>query len=319
MISKRSSAENRPIRAVIVCGPTGSGKSSLGMELALRYGGSIIGADSRQIYRRLDIGTAKPSKQDRLRIPHYLIDVADVSEEFTARKYARLAAEALEHIAGQKRIPIIVGGAGLYLEALTTGLFDGPGTNNKLRGRLEEEIERDGIAPLYRKLVQVDPETADRVSPSDKNRIIRALEIYEKSGQKPSRLKKKGPYAAPNAVYTWIGLRPPRTELYRKLDERVDRMVQEGLLGEVESLMADGLGEAIRKKKIVGYYEIIEAMEGKSTMHEALDLVRRHSRNYAKRQMTWFRNRTSPHWIDPTADRFGDKVFARLDEYLKRT
>lgn len=319
MISKRYSVENKPIKAVIICGPTGSGKSSLGIELALRYGGSIIGADSRQIYRRLDIGTAKPSKQDRLRVPHYLIDVADVSEEFTAKKYARLASEALEHIAGQKRIPIIVGGAGLYLEALTAGLFDGPGRDNKLRGQLEEEIEREGIAPLYRKLTQVDPETAVRVSPSDKNRIIRALEIYEKSGKKPSRLKKDGPYVAPDAVYTWIGLQPPRPELYRRLDQRVDRMVERGLIREVERLMADGLGEVIRKKKIVGYYEIIEAMEGNSTMDEALDLVRRHSRNYAKRQMTWFRNRTSPHWIDPTMDQFGYKVFALLDEYLKRT
>jgi tRNA dimethylallyltransferase len=319
MISKKSSAENKPVKAIIVCGPTGSGKSALGMELALRYGGSIIGADSRQIYKRLDIGTAKPSRQDRKKVPHYLIDIAEVSEEFTVKDYARLASEALEHIAAHKRIPIVVGGAGLYLEALTRGIFEGPGRDIQIRSRLEDKIEREGTAGLYRRLSEIDPETAGAISPADKNRIIRALEIYEKSGQKPSRLKKEGLYAAPGAVYYWVGLEPPRKELYRRIDERVDRMVAEGLMAEIEGLVADGLSQAIKIKKIVGYYEILDALEGKMTSDKALDLVKQHSRNYAKRQMTWFRNRTSPDWFDPTEDRFGDKVFARLDEYLKRT
>ena len=285
----------------------------------MRYQGSIIGADSRQVYRRLDIGTAKPSKEDRGKIPHYLIDVAEVEEHFTAKDYARVAADAIEHIAGQERIPIIVGGAGLYLEALTRGIFEGPGRNKKIRNRLERRIEMEGTAGLYQRLSQIDPETAGTISPADRIRIVRALEIYESSGQKPSRLRREGLYAVPDAIYRWVGLEPRREELYRRIDRRVDRMLERGLVAEIRGLLADGLGDAIKRKKIVGYYEIIDALEKNTSLDNAVDMIKRHSRNYAKRQMTWFRNRAAPDWFDPDEDCFGDKVFARLDEYLKRT
>ena len=178
MISNGSSRGNKSIKAIVICGPTGSGKSSLGLELATRYGGSIISADSRQIYRRLDIGTAKPSKADRRRIPHYLIDVADITEDFTARRFADLAAGAIEHIGQAGRIPLIVGGAGLYIEALTRGLFEGPEGNGHLRSELEARADSEGREALYRELMEIDPETSKRFSPNDVVRVIMALEIF---------------------------------------------------------------------------------------------------------------------------------------------
>jgi tRNA dimethylallyltransferase len=318
MISKKSSRGDKSIKAIIICGPTGSGKSSVGLELASRYCGSIISADSRQVYRRLDIGTAKPSRADRQRIPHYLVDVADVAEDFTARRYANLAGEAIEHIRQADRIPMIVGGAGLYIEALTRGLFEGPERDGQLRNELEAIAESEGPDVLYRELMEIDPETAEGVSPNDTIRIIRALEIFRLTGKIPSRMKKEGPYSIPDLEYFWMGLDLPRNELYYRINRRVDKMVEDGLITEIEELVADGLGEQIKKKKIVGYYEIIDAMEGNTSIDEAVELVKQHSRNYAKRQMTWFRNRTSPDWMNPDENRFFDKVFTGLDEYLKR-
>lgn len=318
MISKGSSRGDKSIKAIIICGPTGSGKSSVGLELASRYGGSIISADSRQVYRRLDIGTAKPSRADRQKIPHYLIDVADIAEDFTARRYANLAGEAIEHIRQADRIPMIVGGAGLYIEALTRGLFEGPEKDDQLRNELEARAESEGPDVLYRELREIDPESAEGVFPNDIIRIIRALEIFKLTGKIPSRMKKESPHSIPDLEYFWIGLDLPRDELYDRINRRVDKMVGDGLIAEIEELVADGLGEQIKRKKIVGYYEIIDAMEGNRSIDGAVELVKQHSRNYAKRQMTWFRNRTSPDWMNPDENRFLDKVFGGLDEYLKR-
>jgi tRNA dimethylallyltransferase len=318
MIWSGSSGGDKPIKVIIICGPTGSGKSGLGMELAARYGGSIISADSRQIYRRLDIGTAKPSKFDRERIPHYLIDVADVREDFTARRYAELATEAIEHIGRAGRIPMIVGGAGLYIEALTRGLFEGPEKDMRLRSELQARADHEGPEALHRELMRIDPETAEGISPNDVIRTIRALEILKLTGKIPSRIKKEGRYPVPDAEYYWIGLDLPRDRLYERINSRVDRMIDDGLVEEIKELMADGLGEPIKKKKIVGYYEIINALEGDTPIDEAIELVKRHSRNYAKRQITWFKNRAAANWLDPSGNQFHDKVFSSLDEYLKR-
>jgi tRNA dimethylallyltransferase len=318
MIWSGSSRGDKFIKAIIICGPTGSGKSGLGMELATRYGGSIVSADSRQIYRRLDIGTAKPSRADRERIPHYLIDVADVREDFTAKRYAELAKEAIEHIGRANRIPIIVGGAGLYIKALTGGLFEGPEKDVRLRNELQARADHEGPEALHRELMRIDPETAEGISPKDVIRTIRALEIFKLTGKIPSRIKKEGRYLVPDAEYYWIGLDLPRDRLYERINRRVDRMIGGGLVEEIKGLMGEGLGGPITNKKIVGYYEIINALEEDTSIDEAIELVKRHSRNYAKRQITWFKNQTAPNWLDPNGNRFHDKVFCSLDEYLKR-
>lgn len=316
MTSKKYSSENSRHKAVIICGPTCSGKSSLGMEIAGRIGGSIISADSRQIYRRLDIGTAKPSTEDLKEIPHYMIDVADVREDYTAVRFAREAVKNFELIVSQDRIPVVVGGAGLYIEALTRGIFIGPGKDARLREELESAARDRGSEALHQELCDADPETAAGISKSDKVRIIRALEIFRQSGVAPSRLRRDGNYLKADADFCWIGLDLPREMLYERINRRVDQMVKNGLIGEIEALLKDDLGDSIVRKKIVGYYEIIEALQKNESLGKALDLVKQHTRNYAKRQMTWFRNRTNPVWLNPDGLDFKDKVFTLLDEYL---
>jgi tRNA dimethylallyltransferase len=298
MISKKSSVENSRPKAVIICGPTGSGKSSLGMYLAERFDGNIISADSRQIYKRLDIGTAKPGRDERKKISHYLIDVADVTETFTAGKFAELATQAILETTKQNKIPFIVGGAGLYIEALTAGLFDGPEIDPAIRKRLECRAGDIGAPALHEELQRIDPESASRISPNDSVRIIRALEIYKASGKTMNQWQSEGQYTPLSLDYLWLGLSWPRKELYRRIDLRVDQMIRDGLLDEIESLLSDCLGKPIIDKGIVGYYEIINALEKKTSVDEAIGLVKQHSRNYAKRQLTWFNNRATVTWID---------------------
>lgn len=317
MISKRYSKENK--KAVIICGPTGSGKSDLGMAVCERFGGSIIGADSRQIYKKLDIGTAKPTKEDRRRIPHYLIDIVDVSEEFTAVRFAEMARDCIEQIIMEGRIPVIVGGAGLYLEALTGAIVDAPPKDDEVRKALESRIEREGCEKLHRELRKIDPESADKISPNDPVRIVRALEIFELSGEPAGLIRKTGYYPSPEIDFLWIGIDLPREILYERIDARVESMVEAGLVDEVEGVLDEGLAEALKTKKIVGYTEILKSLEGEYSLMEAISLIKQHTRNYAKRQMTWFRNRLSPYWINPLEGGFHDKVFQLIDDYLKRT
>ncbi len=307
------------MKAIVICGPTGSGKSRAAMTIARRYNCSIVGADSRQVYRRLDIGTAKPSLEQRREIPHYLIDIADISEDFTAMRYVREALSSLELAAGVNRIPIVAGGTGLYIEALTKGIFVGPGKDESIREELEERARREGLAVLYRELDSADPVTAAAISPNDRIRLIRALEILRKTGMPPSAARQSDEYIRSDADFLWIGLEVPRNLLYERINDRVDRMIDDGLIDEIKGLLRDGLGSYIKEKKIVGYREIIAAVENQSDLNEAVALMKRRTRNYAKRQLTWFRNRTNAIWLDPTGRDFERKVFSLLDEHLNRT
>jgi tRNA dimethylallyltransferase len=188
MISKKYSKENN--KAVIICGPTGSGKSALGMAVCERFAGSIIGADSRQIYKKLDIGSAKPSTEDMRKIPHYLVNIIDITGEFTAVKFAEMAKESIEQIFAAGRIPVVVGGAGLYLEALTGGIVDAPAKNAEVRKALERRIKEEGSEKLHEELSEIDPESADVISPNDPVRIVRALELFELSGRPDSFIRR---------------------------------------------------------------------------------------------------------------------------------
>ena len=298
MISRKSSDENNLPKAVIICGPTGSGKSALGMFLAERFNGVIISADSRQIYRMLDIGTAKPTLADRSKVRHYLIDVVDVTESFTAGKFAELATSAINESLATGKIPFIVGGAGLYIEALTAGLFNGPEINLEIRHSLEQKAVEIGSLEMYKQLQNIDPDSASAIYPNDIVRIIRALEIFESSGKTMTHWREQGVYTPLNMEYLWLGLSWPRKDLYHRINCRVDQMIRNGLLAEIDSLLRQNLGVPIINKGIVGYYEIINALENLSSVEKAIDLIKQHSRNYAKRQMTWFNNRVSLQWID---------------------
>ena len=316
MISKEFSKENKTFKAVIICGPTGSGKSSLAMDLGAQFGGQIISADSRQIYRRLDIGTAKPTVEDRAKIPHHMIDVADVAENFTAKQYAEMTSEIIERINRIGSVPLIVGGAGLYLSALTNGLFEGPPRDENLRAQFAERIRQYGLYSLHAELAQIDPNSAIYIPPSDSVRIIRALEVFKLTGKPMTELKTNGQYINLDAEYLWLGLNYPRDILYERIDQRVDSMIETGLIDEVQGLVRDGLGSILKIKKIVGYFEIIDALEGAISIDEAILLVKQHSRNYAKRQLTWFRHKAQVQWINPENNHFLDEMKIKLDEFL---
>ena len=316
MTSKKSSEENKLPKAVIICGPTGSGKSALAMRLAEKYGGEIIGADSRQIYRRLDIGTAKPSLQDRQRIMHHMIDIADVDEDFTAKRYAESASQVIAGLALSGKVPFIVGGTGLYLSALSRGLFEGPARNLSFRAQMEMHSYRLGLSSLHKMLAEIDPESARTISPADRVRIIRALEVFNTTGHTISALKRSGTYASPIAEFLWIGPNLERTVLYDRINIRVDKMLQLGLIDEVKSLVKDGCGNQLRRKKIVGYYEILYALDGEVMMKDAINLMKQHTRNYAKRQLTWFRNKAPVVWLNQ--ENMEVQVWRLLDDYLKK-
>jgi tRNA dimethylallyltransferase len=318
MILKKYSNENNEIRAVIICGPTGSGKSSFAMDLAGRFSGRIIGADSRQIYRRLDIGTAKPTKADRTKICHYMIDIADIIDNFTAKKYAEMASIAIKETAAAGAVPFIVGGAGMYLEALTAGLFDGPERDNSVRTELELLSRTSDPLALHNELAAIDPQSAKQISPHDNVRIIRALEVYRLTGTPLSQLKTEQTNQMLKASYLWIGLTYPRDKLYERINLRVDQMISDGLVDEVNDLLRDGLGNPIIEKGIVGYAEIIEAIQNKTGLKEAIELVKQHSRNYAKRQLTWFRNKAPVNWITLDSTSSSDNINNLIEKHLTK-
>jgi tRNA dimethylallyltransferase len=317
MTSKKSSDGNSRPKAVIICGPTGSGKSELGMMLCEKYEGRIISADSRQIYRRLDRGTAKPSLADRSRVPHYMIDVADIDEDFSAKKYSEMASTAIKETLSDNKLPFIVGGAGLYLSALTGGLFEGPPADPELRRQLESEADNLGSDGLHRELSMIDPEAAIKISSGDRVRIIRALEVYRLTGYKISELQSTGDYDCLNIEFLWLGLAYDRNALYERINLRVDRMIVDGLVDEVAGLREIGLGSPLKQKRIVGYYEVLDALDGLMPMNKAVDLIKQHSRNYAKRQVTWFRHKSPVKWLTPKKANFHNEVFDIIDDYLK--
>lgn len=288
------------------------------MRLAEHFGGRIISADSRQIYRKLDIGTAKPSNEDRARIPHYMIDIADVTDDFTAKRYAEMASNAIIETVSANAVPFVVGGAGLYLAALTGGLFEGPEKDDAIRKELEFIVLEDGPERLHQELAQVDPESADRITPHDTIRLIRALEVYRLTGKKLSSLQAFGEYRHLRADYLRLGLWFERDELYRRINQRVDQMVKDGLLDEIGDLVRIGLGNPIIKKRIVGYYEIVEAMEKKMPLDEAVALVKQHSRNYAKRQLTWFRHKAPVNWINPDPSSSFNEMVKLVERHLDK-
>jgi tRNA dimethylallyltransferase len=245
-----------------------------------------------------------------------MIDVADITENFTAKQFAEMASESIERVNRKGGVPFIVGGAGLYLSALTNGLFEGPQRDENLRTQLEERIHQYGPSSLHSELAQIDPNSAVAISPSDSVRLIRALELFKLTSKTMSELKTKGQYIHLDADYLWLGMDYPRDILYRRIDQRVDSMIETGLIDEVRGLIRDGLGPILKNKKIVGYFEIINALDGAISIDEAILLIKQHSRNYAKRQLTWFRNKAQVQWINPDNNHLLDEIIIEIDEYL---
>jgi tRNA dimethylallyltransferase len=273
----------------ILLGPTAAGKSAAGLEVAERIGAEIISADSMQVYRGMDIGTAKPTEADRARVPHHLLDIRDPWEPFSTAEYVALADEAIREITARGNRPLFVGGTALYVKSLLSGIFDGPSADWDFRKQVRAEAERIGVAALHRRLAEIDPEAAGRIHPNDLRRIERALEIYEKTGTEPSKLRQQ--WSSDNLRYEAkvAGLDLPRALLHERINRRVDAMMAAGWLEEVRRLLEDPRGLGREASQALGYKELAAVVRGEAEVAEAVEKIKARTRQFAKRQMTWFR------------------------------
>jgi len=291
-----------PVIAII--GPTASGKSELAMHLAESFNGEIVNYDSVQIFRHLNVGTAKPTAEERARIPHHMIDLREPTEIYTAGDYQRDARETLREVTSRKKLPILVGGTGLYLRALTEGLFDGPQRSDHWRNRLEIIAEKKGREHLHRLLTRLDPEAASRIMPRDKPKLIRALEVRFETGKALSRhLDDKARDPLTGYQLHFIGLNPSRDELYSRIDQRVVRMFKAGLANEVRELLEKGVPRSAKAFEAIGYRHVFSYLDSCNRRDETIRIIQRDTRRYAKRQLTWFRRQTGAKWFDGPGDK----------------
>jgi tRNA dimethylallyltransferase len=288
----------RPIPVII--GPTAVGKTDLSLEIARQLEAEIVSGDSRQIYRRLDIGTAKPSPAQRHAVPHHLIDLLYPDEPLNAARFARLAWSCIHTIEARRKLPLVVGGSGLYIRALTDGLFAGPEANPRLRLALEAEAHSLGLQALHDRLVAVDPAAASRIHRHDRVRIIRALEIYTLTGRPISHWQCQWQNPVRSRAFVLIGLTRDREDLRRRIAARTEAMLQMGLEAEVRRVLALGYPPTVPTLQSVGYGEIIGYLDGRWDLAQARELIERHTWRLAKRQLTWFRHMTGIHWITLT-------------------
>ncbi len=293
--------ENLP-RLVAIVGPTASGKSSLAFWLARKFRGEIVSADSMQIYRRMDIGTAKPSPEERRIVPHHLIDIREPDQEYSAALFRQQAHAIITHLHRGGTPSFVVGGTGLYFRALTRGLFHGPGARPELRKALKEKAAQEGSAALHRELAHVDPAAAARIHREDTFRIVRALEVFEQSTRPISLLQEEHGFRESPYKVLKIGLCWNREELYRRIEERVDQMIAKGWIEEVRSLLRQGFSRELKAMRSIGYRQLAAYLHGEIEFSEAVSLIKRDTRRFAKRQMTWFKTDPEIRWIVPAAE-----------------
>jgi tRNA dimethylallyltransferase len=300
---------------VILLGPTGVGKSRLAIELAEEFGGEIISADSMQVYRYMDIGTAKPSREEQRRIPHHLIDVVNPDQAFHASLYRMLGRKKIEdlHLSG-KRI-WVVGGTGLYIKALTQGIFPGPQIDPSVRERLKRESAEKGGDFLFRRLQSIDPNTASGIHPNDLSRTLRALEVFDSTGMPISFFRDQHRFQDRPYRTLKIGLEADRKMLYQRIEQRVDQMIERGLLQEVVGLMDMGYGPELKPMQSLGYKQIIQFVSNEMEWEDAIRLMKRDTRRYAKRQWTWFKADPEVLWRNEATDR--KQIFEEVESFLK--
>ena len=311
MKSTGNSADRRR-RILALVGPTASGKTRVGIALARAIGGEVVSADARQVYRHMDIGTAKPTVEERALAKHHMIDVVNPDEDFSAGHFAGDACEAIESILDRNRIPVLVGGSGLYLKAVLDGFSPLPRTPRAVRRRLMAEADEDP-AGIYARLRGVDPRTAERLHANDTKRIVRALEVFELTGTPLSVLHEQPPPTGRNWRVARFGLKMDRSLLYRRIEERVDAMFDSGLVDEVRELQGRGYGPELNALNTFGYREVFDYLDGKLDLAETAAQIKMGTRRYAKRQLTWFRNDRRLMWIDANEDGAPDAILKILD------
>lgn len=280
-----------------IVGPTASGKSYLAVHLARRFGGEIINCDSLQLYRHFDIGTGKLTVTEQMEVPHHLIGVLDPADQFSAGEFARLATPTIAMIAARGKLPIVVGGTGFYLRALTDGLFRGPARRPELRERMRSRALRKGNNYLHRILHRVDPHAAAKIHPNDLPKTIRALEVFLETRHPISSLYLDGKQGLKGFEVLKLGLNPPRDVLYERINQRARSMFENGLVEEVSGILTHGIPETAPPMRSLGYSEALQYLAGRIDREESIRLTQTRTRQYAKRQMTWFRKESDIHWI----------------------
>jgi tRNA dimethylallyltransferase len=301
-------------KVIVLLGPTGVGKTGASILLAKELNSEIISADSMQIYRQMDIGTAKPSEAERAGIRHHMIDVIEPSEAYSAGRYISEVEPIIEQLFQKGKTPVIVGGTGLYIKAMTRGIFNGPPSDLELRDRLLDR-EEENKGSLYAHLCEIDPETAGRIERNNIRRIIRAIEVHMKSGSSLSSLQKNLTKPLPYD-FIKIGITRERKELYQMIDARVDAMFRAGLVDEVSTIMQ--MNPDRTPLQAIGYKEIMQYLNHEIGLQEAERLIKRNSRRYAKRQFTWFRQEEGITWIDVTGTTNGCEVFQAIKQGLDK-
>jgi len=295
---------------VLILGVTASGKGQLAFSLAESLGAEIISIDSMKVYRRMDIGTGKPPKEAREKLPYHLIDVVEPSDAFSVAAFLDMTNGAIEQIKSRKRPIIAVGGTALYIKALLYGLFEGPGTDEQIRAELQARAETEG-AELYRELAAIDPAAAERISPNDTRRIIRALEVYQITGKPISSFQNQFKAEEPLRDWTIIGLRRERTEENKRINTRIKRMISTGLVDEVKSLLAEEKPLGRQARCAIGYAEIIDHLSGGVSLEDAVELIKKNTRRLAKNQRTWFKTFPDVKWIDIEPGEPVEKILSR--------
>ncbi len=284
-----------PPRLVVIVGPTGAGKTRLSLDLAARVGGEVISADSQQVYVGMDIGTGKASGEERARVPHHLLDVVRPDEEMTAARFIELADAAILEVAARAKAVIVCGGTGLYVRALLLGLFDGPPASPEVRAELTARAGRDGGEALHAELLRIDPVAAAKIDWHDTKRVIRALEVFRITGEPMSAHQARHDHKSMPSRYPVriVGLAPEREDLYRAIDARVDAMLAAGLEAEVDALRQQGYRPPLRSQQAIGYAELHDVRDGAVDRERAIELIKRNSRHYARRQLSWYRASSS--------------------------
>ena len=295
---------------VLILGVTASGKGQLAFSLAQSLGAEIISIDSMKVYRRMDIGTGKPPKEAREKVPYHLIDVVEPSESFSVGTFLELANDAIKQIKGRERPIIAVGGTALYIKALLYGLFEGPGMDEQIRAELRARAET-GSAELYRELAKIDPAAAERISPNDTKRIIRALEVYQITGKPISSLQKQFDAEEPLRNWTIIGLRREKAEESKRINARVKRMIEAGLVDEVQTLLAEDKPLSKQARCAIGYAEIIDYLSGRTSLEDAIELIKKNTRRLAKNQRTWFKTFQNVKWLDIEPEESYETILSR--------
>ena len=285
-------------RIICIAGPTASGKTALAVELAKELNGEVVSCDSMQVYRRMDIGTAKPTKEEMQGIVHHMIDVAEPDEDFSVSRYCEMASPIVDDILARGKTAIIAGGTGLYMDSLIRGNAFAPFPATGVRERLEEQVDAEGMQAMLRRLQSVDPDSAARLHLSDRKRILRALEVWLETGETITEHNRKTQAIPPRYTPLWLGLDfADRAELYHRIDLRVDIMLEMGLISEIKSLLSSGIPATCTAMQAIGYKEFVNALNGEETVEKAAEEVKKSSRHYAKRQLTWFRRNPAIHWL----------------------